>query len=99
MRPLVHDPDVLRDEEELVLAESLAGIAERYPQVPVRKAVRRARPAAAVVEASRSARLLVVGTRGHGGFASLLLGSVSHAALHHADCPVAVVRATGDRGG
>lgn len=99
MQPLVHDPDVLRDEEELVLAESLAGIAERYPQVPVRKAVRRARPAAAVVEASRSARLLVVGTRGHGGFASLLLGSVSHAALHHADCPVAVVRATGDRGG
>ncbi|HLM63090.1 MAG TPA: universal stress protein [Acidimicrobiales bacterium] len=51
-------------------------------------------PARALIEASARADLLVVGARGLGGFHSLLTGSVSEQCLHHATCPVAVVRAT-----
>jgi nucleotide-binding universal stress UspA family protein len=53
-------------------------------------------PAAAVVEASKGASVIVLGARGHGGFSGLLLGSVSQHAARHAACPVVTVRAPQD---
>ncbi|MEU4570336.1 universal stress protein [Micromonospora sp. NPDC023956] len=93
MQPLVHERGALRDDEERVLTDALAGLPERYPQVPVTPQVVHARPGPALTEASRQAQLLVVGARGRGELTGLLLGSVSQSVLHHSHCPVAVVRA------
>ncbi|MGK5441239.1 universal stress protein [Micromonospora sp. URMC 105] len=92
MQPLVYQESKLHDEEDQVLAQSLAGIEERHPGLPVTREVVRERPVAALTAASRRALLVVVGGRGLGELAGLLLGSVSHGVLHHSACPVAVVR-------
>ncbi|MEV6246740.1 universal stress protein [Streptomyces sp. NPDC051742] len=90
--PYASSPGMLAQSEERLLAEAVAGHRERHPDVPVElRAVHRA-TREALIEASSAAQLLVVGARGRGGFAGLLLGSVSQAVLHHAHCPVAVVR-------
>ncbi|NLU80529.1 universal stress protein [Micromonospora sp. HNM0581] len=90
--PLVYDLDAFRDEEERLLAEAVAGWSERYPEVPVRRRLVRGSPGRALVAESRTAQLVVVGARGRGTLGGLLLGSVSHAVLHHAHAPLAVVR-------
>ncbi|MEV6940785.1 universal stress protein [Streptomyces sp. NPDC051172] len=64
-----------------------------HPGVPVAPQVVEGHPAAVLTEAARNADLLVVGSHGHGAFAGMLLGSVSHHCVHHATCPVTVVRA------
>lgn len=91
MAPLL-DWDAIENEEREVLAERLAGWGEKYPDVRVQRLVMRDRPSRALVEQSMRAQLVVVGSRGRGGAAGLLLGSVSHAVLQRAHCPVAVVR-------
>lgn len=75
-----------------VLAEAVAGRRDRYPDLKVDLRVVRGHPGHALITASAGAQLVVVGTRGRGGLAGLLLGSVSHAVLHHAGCPVMLVR-------
>jgi nucleotide-binding universal stress UspA family protein len=70
----------------------LLGELETVSGVEVqRTVVEDRRPAEALVELSNDADLLVVGSRGRGGFTELLLGSVSHATVLHAACPVVVV--------
>lgn len=89
--PIYGEQDALAGAQQ-ALAESLAGWQEKYPQVDVRLDVVPGRASSVLVDASAGAELLVVGARGHGGFAGLLLGSVSQAALHHAHCPVVIAR-------
>lgn len=95
--PYANPPGALAEEEELLLSQALAGARERYPDVVVEHRTERGGAREALIEASRSARLVVVGARGRGGFTGLLLGSVSQALLHHAHCPVAVVRGNDER--
>ena len=75
------------------MAESLAGLAEKYPDVDVTTHQAEEDPRRALDEASRYADLLVVGSRGRGAARSAVLGSVSRHVVEHAHCPVVVVRA------
>lgn len=80
------------EQERLLAAEAVAGWAEKYPDVQLRHVVVNAHPVQALADHSRDAQLLVVGSRGRGGFAGLLLGSVSRDVLGRAHCPAMVVR-------
>ncbi|MFI9650681.1 universal stress protein [Streptomyces sp. NPDC052040] len=71
-----------------LLSEIMAGRHGRFPQVDLRHEVVLGHPVKVLTDASAHALGLVVGTRGRGGFAGMLLGSVSHGVLHHATCPV-----------
>ncbi len=95
-------PSDLLDEDEMqqhaqsivdaAVAEALAG----SNGVAVESRALSGAPAAVLTEASREADLLVLGSRGHGGFAGLLLGSVGQQCVHHAVCPVVIVRPPAD---
>lgn len=75
------------------LEQVLAPWRRRFPSVAVRTEVVAGRPSQALVERSQSARLLVVGSHHHNAAHRALMGSISHAMLYHAACPVAVVPA------
>ncbi|WJK39687.1 universal stress protein [Solwaraspora sp. WMMA2056] len=97
MQPLVYDAAALRAEEEAVLAESVAGLRERHPELAVRQLSVEGRATKVLVDESSRGQLLVVGARGRGGFTGLLLGSVSNALLYRSDCPLAIVRVAKDK--
>lgn len=81
----------LRAGAETALAETLRESIPEADTVEIERRVVEGRPAAVLVAESRDADLLVVGSRGHGGFTGLLLGSVSQQCAHHAACPVVIV--------
>jgi nucleotide-binding universal stress UspA family protein len=82
----------LVEQARVELAQGVAAAAQDHPQVSADQMVVAGGAADALVELSRGAQLVVVGTRGHGGFAGLLLGSVGVHLVHHADCPVLIAR-------
>ena len=86
------EPDVekVRRAAEEAVAKAAAQLGESQPASVTVRAVN-GLAAQELIEASRDADLLVVGSRGGGGFARLMMGSVSDQAVHHAYCPVVVV--------
>lgn len=79
-----------------LLAERLAGWQEKYPDVRVTREIVRDHPSRALLRHAQGAALVVVGSRGRGGFRGLVLGSTGQHLLHHAPCPVAIVRSEMD---
>jgi nucleotide-binding universal stress UspA family protein len=75
-----------------VLSHSINETVDPDGLVKVSSTVRRGNPAQVLLGESVGADLLVVGSRGHGGFTGALLGSVSQACVHHAQCPVVIIR-------
>lgn len=79
------------EEERVVLAECVAGLTTRYPDLVVHQRVERdAYPARVLVAAAHEAQLLVVGSHGRGALARLMMGSVSHEVLLHIPCPTII---------
>ena len=85
------DPQMLEEMADRVVADAIANAD--VTGVEIETVVVPSPPASALIERSAGADLVVVGSRGRGGFTELLLGSVSHQVASHAHCPVVVVRA------
>lgn len=86
-----HWSGIQREEEER-LGEVVAPGAARHPEIWVRQVVERENPVTVLARWSARAQLVVIGTRGRGGFTGLLMGSTSHALMHRAQCPLMIVR-------
>lgn len=82
----------LRDDAESTVQAATARVAELQPLVACEGRAIEGQPAAILLKEAQDADMIVVGSRGRGGFASLLLGSVSQQVVHHATCPVVVLR-------
>lgn len=86
------DPARIEQEERALLAQRIAGWADKYPDVSVHQTLVEGRAVTALLDQAKQAQLVVVGSHGRGGFAGMLLGSTSHSLVIHSDCPVVVVR-------
>jgi nucleotide-binding universal stress UspA family protein len=89
---LLIDWDQVQRGEHDDIEQRLTPLRARYPQVTAHLRINRNQAARSLVEQSEAAQLLVVGSRGRGGVAGLLLGSTSQTLVRHAQCPVAIVR-------
>jgi nucleotide-binding universal stress UspA family protein len=86
------DWNSIRVREDALLAESLGGFGDDFPDVTVRRVLVQGRGLQALIDTSARAHLVVVGSRGRGGFARLVLGSTSRALLHSVTRPLMIVR-------
>ncbi|MGN7149855.1 universal stress protein [Arthrobacter sp. SAFR-179] len=84
------DYEIFQKDAQAMLEAELERVKDQG--VPTTGKLVEGNPAAALIDASRDADLVAVGSRGHGGFTGMLLGSVSHQTIHHAHCPVLVIR-------
>jgi len=83
--------DAFREHAEHLVEDAREAVYRDRPDLQVGVATPEGQAAACLLEEARQATLIVVGNRGHGGFSSLLLGSVSQQVVQHAHCPVIVV--------
>ncbi|KAA5825499.1 universal stress protein [Saccharopolyspora hirsuta] len=93
--PVISDEDSAKRAEQQLLRTVEDTAAAQPTSVPVHHEVVRGPAARSLLDHAEHADLLVVGSRGHGGFAGTLLGSVSQHCVTHAHCPVVVVRPGG----
>ena len=84
--------EMLESKQRLRMDELVRPLADKYPNAHVNKVFQDVTPAKGLIDLSRDAQLVVVGSHGRGRFAGALLGSVSQSLIHHAECPVLVVR-------
>jgi nucleotide-binding universal stress UspA family protein len=87
-----YNDSAFREVAEKTVTEAISNAVDPASDVRVRTQVVEGNTAQALLAAADGASLLVVGSRGHGGFAGALLGSVSQHCVHHAHCPVVVIR-------
>jgi nucleotide-binding universal stress UspA family protein len=85
-------PTLPKGDALAMLEQLTAGLDARDPAVDVRTSIEEGNPAKVLIERSKEVDLVVVGARGKGGFAGMLLGSVSQHLVAHAHCPVVVIR-------
>jgi nucleotide-binding universal stress UspA family protein len=95
MGTMPYEPDGLKQAESDALADSVRPWREKYPDVPVETLVAQTSAGRVLVDVSSTVGLVVVGSRGHGVIVGTLLGSIGLQLLHHADCPVLIVRPYG----
>jgi nucleotide-binding universal stress UspA family protein len=88
--PYIADAWSPEDDAKVILDDSISAAFGATPP-PLRRTVLAGSPSGILIEESRHCGLLVLGSRGHGGFAGMLLGSVSSACAEHAHCPVLIV--------
>jgi nucleotide-binding universal stress UspA family protein len=88
--PAISDIDWAKDSRR-ALDDTIADTLDPDDAAKVQRHVIQGHPAQALTDAADDADLLVVGSRGHGGFTGMLLGSVSHHVIAHAPCPVVVI--------
>ena len=93
MMPMVFPTEEMVAEANKIVAAAAATVASIDSKIHVVTRVERGSASEHLITASKSADLLVVGSRGHGGFAGLLLGSVAQQVANHASCPVVIVPA------
>ncbi len=97
MAPMAISVGDFRETAEKTAAEAISNAVDPGSKVTVREQVVEGYPAQVLLDVAKGADLLVVGSRGHGELAEALLGSVSQHCVHHAPCPVVVIRGQAHR--